>query len=214
MAELLKSVLSEEGHLVASAMDGEQALQMAKIGRFDVLILDVMLPRLNGFEVAQRLREASVQTPILMLTARDTAADIVQALDKGADDYLTKPFSLDVFLAHVRAVSRRGQIPQPVCLEVEGLTLNTSTREVSRKGRQINLTPREYSLLELLMRHKGRVLTRSRIVEAIWGFDSDIEENTLEAFIRLLRNKVETADAPKLITTVRGIGYCLREPMP
>jgi two-component system, OmpR family, response regulator len=214
MAELLRSALAEEGYLVASAADGENGLEMAKTSLFDLLILDIMLPRLNGFEVARRLREASVQTPILMLTARDAAADIVKALDNGADDYLSKPFPLDVFLARVRAVSRRGQIPQPVRFEVGGLTLNTATREASRKGRQISLTPREYSLLELLIRHKGQVLTRSRIVEAVWGFNSDIEENTVEAFIRLLRNKVETPDAPKLIATVRGIGYCLREPLP
>jgi DNA-binding response OmpR family regulator len=211
MADLLRSALSDEGHLVTLATDGQQALALARTGRFDLLVLDLLLPGIDGFEVARQLRRARIQTPILVLTARDRSQDIVAALDAGADDYLTKPFSLDVFLARVRAVSRRGEIPQPVCLETAGLSLNTATREVTRSGRQILLTPREYSLLELLMRHKGRVLPRSAIVEAVWGFDTEIEENTLDAFIRLLRNKIEFTGAPRLIRTVRGIGYSLAE---
>jgi len=214
MADLLRSALSEEGHLVTIATDGQQAVALARTGRFDLLVLDLMLPGMDGFEVARQLRRARIQTPILVLTARDRSQDIVAALDAGADDYLTKPFSLDVFLARVRAVSRRGEIPQAVCLESAGLSLNTATRAVSRAGRSILLTPREYSLLELLMRHKGRVLSRSVIVESIWGFDTEIEENTLDAFIRLLRNKIEVAGAPRLIRTVRGIGYSLAEPEP
>src|SRR5689334_15582660 len=214
MADLLRSALSEEGHLVTIATDGHQAVALARTGRFDLLVLDLMLPGIDGFEVARQLRRARIQTPILVLTARDRSHDIVAALDAGADDYLTKPFSLDVFLARVRAVSRRGEIPQPVCLETAGLSLNTATRAVTRSGRPILLTPREYSLLELLMRHKGRVLSRSVIVESIWGFDTEIEENTLDAFIRLLRNKIEVAGAPRLIRTVRGIGYSLAEPEP
>jgi DNA-binding response OmpR family regulator len=211
MADLLRSALSDEGHLVTLATDGHQALELARSGCFDLLVLDLLLPRMDGFEVTRQLRRARIQTPILVLTARDRSQDIVAALDAGADDYLTKPFSLEVLLARVRAVSRRGEIPQPVCLEIAGLSLNTATREVKRAGRQIFLTPREYSLLELLMRHKGRVLPRSAMVEAIWGFDTEIEENTLDAFIRLLRNKVELTGAPRLIRTVRGIGYSLAE---
>ena len=211
MADLLRSALSDEGHVVTLATDGKQALALAHTGRFDLLVLDLLLPGIDGFEVARQLRRAHIQTPILVLTARDRSRDIVAALDAGADDYLTKPFSLEVFLARVRAVSRRGDIPQPVCLEIAGLSLNTATREVMREGKQILLTPREYSLLELLMRHKGRVLPRSVMVESIWGFDTEIEENTLDAFIRLLRNKVEIAGAPRLIRTVRGIGYSLAE---
>ena len=214
MADLLRSALSDEGHLVTIATNGQQALALARTGRFDLLVLDLMLPGIDGFEVARQLRRVHIQTPILVLTARDRSQDIVAALDAGADDYLTKPFSLDVFLARVRAVSRRGEIPQAVCLETTGLSLNTATRAVTRSGRPILLTPREYSLLELLMRHKGRVLSRSVIVESIWGFDTEIEENTLDAFIRLLRNKVEVAGAPRLIRTVRGIGYSLAEPEP
>jgi DNA-binding response OmpR family regulator len=214
MADLLQSALSDEGHLVTLATDGRQALALAQSGRFDLLVLDLLLPGIDGFEVARQLRRARIRTPILVLTAKDGPRDIVTALDAGADDYLTKPFSLEVFLARVRAVSRRGEIPQPVCLETAGLNMNTATREVTRAGRQILLTPREYSLLELLMRHKGRVLPRSNIVEAIWGFDTEIEENTLDAFIRLLRNKIEIAGAPRLIRTVRGIGYSLAEHEP
>lgn len=214
MAELLQSALSEEGHIVTLAGDGQHALQLARASRFDLIVLDLMLPRVDGFEVARQLRQARIRTPVLVLTARDSPADIVRALDGGADDYLTKPFSLDVFLARVRAVSRRGEIPQAVSLNAGALSLNTASRTVIRSGKHISLTPREYSLLELLMRHKGRVLSRSSIVEAIWGFDAEIEENTLDVFIKLLRNKVEVLDAPRLIRTVRGIGYCLQEDGP
>ena len=211
MAELLQSALSEEGYLLTLAANGVQALQLGLTSRFDLILLDLMLPGINGFEIVQRLRKARIQTPILVLTARDTPADVVKALDNGADDYLTKPFSLEVLLARVRAVSRRGEIPQPLCLQAGNLTLNTATRQVTREHKEIALTPREYSLLELLMRHKGRVLSRTSIVESIWGYDSDVEENTLDVFIRLLRQKVELPEAPKLIRTVRGIGYCLQE---
>ena len=211
MAGLLQSALSEEGYLVTLATNGRKALQFGQTTRFDLILLDLMLPEVNGLEVVQQLRKARVQTPILVLTARDAPADIVKALDSGADDYLTKPFSLDVLLARVRAVSRRGEIPQPLCLQAGNLTLNTATRQVTRQDKEVALTPREYSLLELLMRHKGRVLSRTVIVEAVWGYNSDVEENTLDVFIRLLRQKVELPEAPKLIRTVRGVGYCLQE---
>ena len=214
MAGLLQSALSEEGHLVTVAMDGRKALQFGQGSHFDLVLLDLMLPGVDGFEIVQRLRKMRIQTPILVLTARDAPSDVVKALDSGADDYLTKPFSLEVLLARVRAVSRRGEIPQPLCLQAGNLTLNTATRRVIRENKEIMLTPREYSLLELLMRHKGRVLSRTSMVEAIWGYDSDVEENTLDVFIRLLRQKVELPEAPKLIRTVRGVGYCLQEQTP
>jgi DNA-binding response OmpR family regulator len=211
MADLLQTALSEEGHTVALAQDGQSALDLLRDGSFDLAVLDLMLPGISGLNVIRRVRAAGSRTPILVLTALDATADIVRGLDEGADDYLTKPFPLDVLLARVRAVSRRGEIPQPVCFQFAGLSLNTSTREVIRDGRSISLTPREYSLLELLIRNRGRVVTRDRIVEAVWGFDADIEENTLDAYIRLLRNKIETESAPRLIHTVRGVGYSLRE---
>ncbi len=211
MAKLLQSALSEEGHQVAVAARGEDALSLAKSAEFDLIVLDLMLPGMDGFTVSENLRKARVQTPILVLTARDTNLDLIRALDGGADDYLTKPFSLEVFLARVRAVSRRGSIPQPVCFEVGSLVLNTSSREVTRDGRTLDLTPREYSLLELLVRNKARVLPRSTIVQAVWGWDSEIGENTLDVFIRSLRQKVEQPGIPKLIRTVRGIGYCIED---
>lgn len=211
MADLLQSVLGEDGHQVVLLKRGDDALDLAKSTAFDLIVLDLMLPGLDGFEVARRLRDGQVQTPILVLTARDTSADIVKALDNGADDYLVKPFPLPVFLARVRAVARRGGIPQPVCYVAGPVKLNTASRQVTRGARQIALTPREFSLLEVLIRNKGRVLPRSRIVELVWGFDADVEENTVEAFIRLLRQKIELPNEPKLIRTVRGIGYMLQE---
>jgi DNA-binding response OmpR family regulator len=211
MAELIHSALTDEGHQVALANRGDDGLSLGKTGQFELIVLDLMLPGMDGFTVSEGLRKARVQTPILVLTARDTNSDVVRVLDGGADDYLTKPFSLEVFLARVRAVSRRGSIPQPVCFEVGSLTLNTSSREVMRQGIALELTPREYSLLELLIRNKTRVVPRTKIVEAIWGWDSDIGENTVDVFIRSLRQKIELDGCPKLIRTVRGIGYCIED---
>jgi DNA-binding response OmpR family regulator len=209
MAELLRRGISEEGHQAVVAHDGNEGLATAISCAFDVIILDVMLPGIDGLTVARRLREARVQTPVLMLTARDSVADVIKGLDTGADDYLTKPFPFDELLARLRAVSRRGPIPQPVCLEAGGIKLDPATRMVTRSGVPLSLTPREYSLLELLLRNSGRVVTRNTILESVWGFDTDVNENTLEAFVRLLRLKVDASE-PKLIHTVRGIGYCLR----
>jgi DNA-binding response OmpR family regulator len=210
MAELLRRGLTEEGHRVVVAGDGASALDFARTNPFDVIVLDVMLPRMDGMTVARRLREVRNQTPILMLTAKDTAADVIRGLDCGADDYLTKPFSFEILLARLRAVSRRGAIPRPVCLQVADVRLDPATRQVTRGGDILNLTPREYSLLELLMRNPGHVVQRETILESVWGFDCDVNENTLEAFVRLLRLKVD-ARGPKLIQTVRGVGYALRE---
>jgi DNA-binding response OmpR family regulator len=210
MAALLKRGLTEEGHQVFLAHDGLEGYEMARSAEFDVIVLDVMLPGMDGLAIARKLREGQNQTPVLMLTARDTAASVIAGLDAGADDYLTKPFSFDIFLARVRAVSRRGAIPRAVCLQVSDLRLEPSTRRVTRADQAISLTPREFSLLELLMRNHGRVITRDTILESVWGFDSDVAGNTIEAFVRLLRLKVDTT-APKLIHTVRGVGYVMRE---
>jgi DNA-binding response OmpR family regulator len=210
MAELLRRGLTEEGHHVVVARNGAEGLEMAQSFPFDVIVLDVMLPHMNGLTVARRLREARNRTPVLMLTARDSATDIVKGLDSGGDDYLTKPFSFEVLLARLRSVSRRGPIERPLCLQVGDLKLDPATREVTRDGAAINLTPREFALLELLLRNTGRVVTRQSILEAVWGFDTEVSENTLEAFVRLLRIKIG-AHAPKLIHTVRGVGYCLKE---
>jgi DNA-binding response OmpR family regulator len=211
MAALLKRGLTEEGHQVFVAYDGVEGFDMARSTEFDILVLDVMLPGMDGLTIARRLREENNQTPVLMLTARDTAANIVAGLDAGADDYITKPFSFEIFLARVRAVSRRGAIPRAVCLEVADLKLDPSTHQVTRARQAISLTPREFSLLELLMRNHGRVISRDTILESVWGFDSDVAGNTIEAYVRLLRLKVDIGE-PKLIHTVRGVGYVMRVP--
>jgi DNA-binding response OmpR family regulator len=210
MAELLKKGLEEENHRAALAFDGVQGLELARTYEFDAIVLDLMLPRVDGFEVARRLRQAGNETPILILTARDSVPDIVKGLDLGADDYLTKPFSFEEFLARLRTVARRGSAPRPTCLRVADLTLDLASRQALRGRREIRLSPTEYRLLELLMRRAGRVVTRTAIVEAVWGLENDVEENTLDAFVRLLRGKVDKGFSPKLIQTVRGIGYCLR----
>lgn len=211
LAVLLRQGLQEEGHSVVVSGNGRDGLAIALAHPFDVIVLDIMLPQLDGIAVARRLREAGNRTPILMLTARDAEADIVSGLDTGADDYLTKPFSFDVLLARVRAVGRRGPIPRSVVLHAGGLSLDSSTREATRAGRRVTLTRTEYSLLEMLMRRAGGVVPRDSLIQAIWGFSSDVESNTLDAFVRLLRAKIEMSGEPKLIHTVRGVGYCLRE---
>jgi two-component system, OmpR family, response regulator len=210
MARLLRQTFEEEGHQVVQTGDGREAYEIARSARFDVIVLDVLLPGMNGAAVARKLREARNQTPILMLTARDAPSDIVTGLDSGADDYLIKPFSIEVLLARVRAVSRRGEIPQPVVLQVGDLKLDPATRRVTRSGELLTLTPREYMLLELLMRNPGRAVSRATILDAVWGYSSDINENTVEVFMRHLRIKVDTRE-PKLIQTVRGYGYMIGE---
>jgi len=214
MCGLLQQGLEEEGHSVVVSNDGKEGLATARTRLFDVLVLDVMLPGLDGISLARQLREERDPTPILMLTARDQAPDIVRGLDSGADDYLTKPFSFEVFLARLRAVSRRGPIPQPVRLRVADLELDTATREVRRGGCKANLSRTEYALLELLMRRPGHVVPRSQIMESVWGFGADVEANTLDAFVRLLRNKIEPDGACRLLHTIRGVGYAVRDGEP
>lgn len=210
MAELLRQGLAEEGHAVTVAPEGREGLSLAGSAAFDLIILDVMLPGISGFEIARRLRAERNQTPILMLTARDAAEDIVEGLNLGADDYLTKPFSFEVLFARVRAVARRGPIPRPVRYEVADLTMNQGTREVRRGARQIRLTRTEYAILELLIRNAGRVVPRDTLIESVWSGEAEIESNTLDAFVRLLRAKVDAPGERRLVQTVRGVGYCLR----
>jgi DNA-binding response OmpR family regulator len=211
LAALLRKGLEREGYAVALASDGPEAVELGQALELDLIVLDVMLPKLDGYEVARRLRAAAVRTPILMLTARDATPDVVRGLDCGADDYLTKPFAFDVLLARLRALARRGPAVQPVHLVVADLTLNPATREVARKRIRIPLTKTEFGLLEFLMRRSGQVIPRDVLIEAVWGFENDIESNTLDAFIRLLRRKIDQPGLTKLIHTVRGIGYCVRE---
>jgi DNA-binding response OmpR family regulator len=211
MAAVLKKGLEADNHRVSLAFDGHSGLELASTTEFDVVVLDLMLPGIDGFEIARRLRRSDNHTPILMLTARDAASDIVKGLDTGADDYLTKPFSFEVFLARLRSVARRGSAPRRTVLQVGDLVLNPAGHQVTRGEQEIHLSPTEFRLLELLMRRSGRVVPRDAIVEAVWDFDHEVEENTLDTFIRLLRSKVDRDPSRKLIQTVRGIGYMIRE---
>jgi DNA-binding response OmpR family regulator len=191
--------------------DGVSGVDAAMSGDFEVVVLDLMLPRLDGFEVARQLRRAGNRTPVIMLTARESDADVVRGLDLGADDYVTKPFSFDVFLARVRAVLRRGPVSAPVFAKISDLQIDCGTHCATRAGRPLLLTPREFRLLELLVRNSPRVVPRQTIMEEIWGYDSEVSENNLEAFVSQLRAKVDAASKQKLIRTIRGVGYCLRE---
>ena len=211
MASLLQQGLTEENHTVCLARDGIAAEELARLYEFDAIVLDVMLPRANGFEVARRLRAAQCEVPILMLTARDAIPDITRGLDAGADDYLTKPFAFAVLLARLRAITRRASPPNPVLLTVADLELNPATQRVTRAGHAIPLTATEYRLLEYMLRRLGRVVARAAILEAVWGLDDPVEDNTLDAFISLLRNKVDRDFRTRLIHTARGVGYVLED---
>jgi two-component system response regulator MprA len=211
MAESLRQGLEEANHSVTLAGDGLEGLHAAETSSFDAIVLDVMMPRLDGIEVARRLRANGRQTPILLLTARDAASDIVRGLDAGADDYLTKPFSLKVLLARLRAISRRAARPAVATLQVDDLALDPASRQVTRGEKDVPLTATEFRVLEFLMRRAGRAVSRSAIIEGVWGFEEDIESNTVDAYIKLLRDKVETGGRRRLIHTVRGYGYIVRE---
>lgn len=209
MAQVLRRGLEEESHVVSLAHDGLTALSLAEKTHFDLILLDVMLPGISGVQVARRLREMRQDVPILMLTARDSVPDVVKGLDAGADDYVTKPFSFAVLLARIRALERRSAEPRPQTLRVSDLTLDNTQRRVFRGTREIHLTPTEFRLLEFLARHAGRVASRQAILDAVWGPAEIVEENTLDAFVRLLRRKVDENEPVKLIHTVRGFGYSL-----
>ena len=211
MAELLRKGLTEEGHMATCASDGAEGFSLAQSYEFDVIILDIMMPKLSGYELAKRLRAEKIRTPILMLTARDSVPDIVKGLDLGADDYMTKPFSFDELLARLRTVKRRALAAQETSLRVGDLVLDPASREVLRGEERVSLTRTEYNLLERLMYRPGKVVSRRSLIESVWGFDRDIEENTLDAFMHLLRNKVDAPGRRKLIHTVRGVGYTIRQ---
>jgi DNA-binding response OmpR family regulator len=211
LARQLKKGMEEQGHAVALASEGVEGFEVARRGEFDVLVLDVMLPGLDGFSIVRRLRASKRATPILLLTARDAVDDVVTGLDAGADDYLTKPFAFKILLARLRALSRRKNVEPSTKLRIDDLVLDPATREVKRSGSTISLTRTEFVLLELLMRNAGRVITRPRMIEAGWGYEREIENNTLDVFIRQLRAKIDIPGAPKLIQTIRGIGYAMRE---
>ncbi|WP_028933849.1 response regulator transcription factor [Pseudonocardia spinosispora] len=216
--ESLRRSLSFNGYQVDLATDGQAALTAVGMARPDAMVLDVMMPRLDGLEVCRRLRGTGDDLPILVLTARDAVSDRVAGLDAGADDYLPKPFALEELLARLRALLRR-RTGTDVDAELDPLTfgdlsLNPETREVSRGDRPISLTRTEFSLLELLLANPRRVLTRTRILEEVWGYDFPTTGNALEVYIGYLRRKTESEDEPRLIHTVRGVGYVLRESPP
>jgi DNA-binding response OmpR family regulator len=210
MIELLRKGLEEEGHTVACAMDGMEGLRLCRNYEYDVIILDVMMPKLDGYGLVEKLRAEKIATPVLMLTAKDAVSQVVHGLDLGADDYMTKPFSFHELVARLRAIRRRKFVPQAAALKVADLVLDTATHEVTRSDTPIALTKTEFDLLERLMERPGRVVSRQQLIESVWGVDRDIEENTLDAFVRLLRNKIDNGRTEKLIRTVRGVGYVIR----
>jgi two-component system response regulator MprA len=219
--ESLRRSLQFNGYTVALAGDGQQAMEVLAMQRPDAMVLDVMMPRVDGLEVCRRLRGTGDDLPILVLTARDAVSDRVAGLDAGADDYLPKPFALEELLARLRALLRRSPpegngIPGSagVRFEFADLVLDEGTREVARGDRRISLTRTEFSLLELLLRHPRQVLTRGRILEDVWGYDFPTSGNALEVYVGYLRRKTEAGGEPRLIHTVRGVGYALRETPP
>ena len=210
MATLVARGLREEGIAVDVVERGDDAVPRAGATEYDAIVLDVMLPGVDGFEVCRRLRSDGVWSPVLMLTARDAVPDRVSGLDAGADDYLLKPFSFAELLARLRALARRGGVERPVVLEGGGLRLDPATREVRRGETEISLSAKEFSLLELLMRRKGEVLSRFQLLEHAWDYDYENRSNVVDVYIRYLREKVDRPFGVESIETVRGAGYRLR----
>lgn len=211
IARLLKEGLEDESYAVDVVNDGSEGYRTAAADDYDVIILDIMLPGMNGYEVCRALRNDGNKTPILMLTARDAERDIVEGLDTGADDYLAKPFSFDVLLARIRALLRRPNEKLEEILQVGDLKLDPSSKKVTRASQEINLTAKEYGVLEYLMRNKGKVLSKEQIISHVWDFDADVLPNNVELFIMFLRRKIDKPFESKLIHTVSGFGYKLEE---
>jgi DNA-binding response OmpR family regulator len=208
IAQAIKDGLEQEAYAVDVAYDGEDGYNAARVDEYDLILLDIMLPVMNGYEVCRKLRAMHIHTPILMLTARGQEEDVVAGLDCGADDYLAKPFSFEILLARIRALLRRPHDTIGEVLHVADLTLNPNTKEVQRAGKPIALSTKEYSLLEYLMRNHGKVLSKNNIITHVWDFNSDILPNTVEVFITYLRAKVDKPfQGPPLIQTIRGFGY-------
>jgi two-component system, OmpR family, response regulator len=214
MARLLKRALEEEGHAVDVARDGPDGLWMATENSYAAIVLDVMLPGLDGFELCRRLRAGGLWVPVLMLTARDEVGDRVRGLDAGADDYLVKPFSLLELAARLRALTRRDNHRRPVVLTEGDLKLDPATKRAWRADRELNLSPKEFFLLEFFLRHAGTVLTRSQIIDAVWDFAYDGTSNVVDQYVKYLRRKVDIPFGRDDIQTVRGMGYRLRHEEP
>jgi two-component system OmpR family response regulator len=211
MAAAIRRGLRFEGIVVDVASGGEEALRVAGATAYDAVLLDVMLPDLDGFETCRRLRERGVWVPVIMLTARDAVEDRVRGLDGGADDYLTKPFSLAELLARIRALARRGPVERPTVLEVGDLRLDPATHEVWRGEQRVELSAREFSLLETFMRRPGQVLTQLQLLEAAWELGYEQRSNVVEVYVRYLREKIDRPFGVESLETVRGVGYRLRK---
>jgi DNA-binding response OmpR family regulator len=212
IADFLVRGLTEQGYAVDLAKDGVAALDALAVASVDVVVLDVLLPRLDGLEVCRRMRERGDRTPVLMLTARDAIEDRVRGLDTGADDYLVKPFAFTELVARIRALSRREPAATDPVLRIDDLELDTTTRQARRGGRPIDLTTKEYALLEYLMRNPNRVLTRTMITERVWNYDTFNVANVIDVYISHLRRKIDDGHARRLIQTVRGAGYRVSVP--
>jgi len=203
--------LEESGYTATVAHDGEDGFLAARYNDYDLIVLDLMLPKMDGIEVARKLRAAGKATPMLMLTARDTERDKIRGLDVGADDYLTKPFAFGEFLARVRALLRRDTLTRASIMRIDDLELDTVARQVRRGGRDVALSAREYALLEYLVHHAGQILTREQLAAHVWS-DAEVESNVIDVYVRYLRQKVDAPFGEPLIHTVRGVGYTLRAP--
>lgn len=210
LVQVVRRVLEEEGHTVDAAYDGEEGFAMGLEGTHDVIVMDIMLPVMDGIEVCRKLRRNKVDTPVLLLTALDGIDDRVRGLDAGADDYLPKPFAFQELLARIRALGRRRvQAREPSELVVDDLKLDLRRRRAERNGRTIELSPKEFSLLEFLMRNEGRVVTRTQILDHLWGYDYATDSNLVDVYVAYLRRKVDKGRSRRLIRTVRGVGYAL-----
>jgi len=212
IAALIQNALTEERYRVDIARDGEQTLEQAEINSYNLIILDIMLPKKDGLAVCKRLRENKINAPVLLLTAKNSLHDKVKGLDSGADDYLTKPFEIEELLARTRALLRRNKTEKSAVLKVADLTLNQTNQEVMRAGKSIELTSREYTLLRYLMIHAGEIVTRTMITEHVWNEDSAAFTNVIDVYINYLRKKIDKDFASPLIHTVRTVGYILKEP--
>jgi heavy metal response regulator len=210
ISDFIKRGLKEEGYAADSAYDGEEGYFLAKTNEYDLIVLDIMLPKVDGISLCRKLREENINTPVLMLTARGSVKDKVSGLDAGADDYLTKPFAFEEFLARIRALLRKKDLPETTKLTIEDLELNLLTHRVTRADQEIPLTGREYALLEYLMRNAGTVITRTMISEHVWDVNFDTFTNVIDVYINYLRNKIDHGRKKKLIHTLRGRGYILK----
>ncbi|MCR4287997.1 MAG: response regulator transcription factor [Deltaproteobacteria bacterium] len=211
LAAIIKQGLEEEGYIVDVAHDGEEGLYMAENYPVDAIILDIMLPKMDGLAVLSKLRTKAIATPALLLTARDATLDKIKGLDTGADDYLTKPFDFTELMARLRSLMRRKGMVKEAVIRIADLEINTASRVVSRSGHQVQLSAREYALLEYLAYNKDKVVTRTDIVEHIYSEDSEMDSNVVDVYINYLRNKIDKGFGTKLIHTVRGTGYILRK---